>query len=222
VALATSNMLFLHIPKTGGMWVRRVFEVLEIPHWEIGDQHSHFPRQGEGSARLLSFYSEEYYKTKFIFTFVRHPLSWYQSRWAFRIKHGWRPMLHPLDYHCASNDFRMFMENVLKYRPTGWVTEEYNNYTNYQSCPINFIGKHETIVDDLIQAFRAAGVKVDENKIRKIPKVNDSDLDGKSSKYWAPYDIRLAERVVAADSFVVSKYYHNDPIPDAMIGSRPY
>lgn len=208
MALATEKSLFLHIPKTGGMFVRSVFKALGIEHWEIGDIHSHFPRENE-SGRLLSYHPLEYYKDKFIFAFVRHPLSWYQSRWTFRMKLGWKPTLHPLDFHCASNDFELFVRNALNYKPTGWVTEEYFTYLETMPWPINFVGRSENLVGDVIKALDLAGEQVDPVKITNLPRANESDLDGKSSRYWAPYTEDLAQKVVIAESQVISRYYHD-------------
>lgn len=208
MALATDKSLFLHIPKTGGIWVRYAIKKLGIKFWEIGDQHAHFPKYGEKS-RLLAFHDDEYYKEKYIFTFVRHPLSWYQSRWAFRMKHGWKPGLHPLDYNCASNDFRIFVKNVLNYSPRGWVTIEYLNYLDNTPKPIDFIGKTENLTKDLITALTLAGEDFDPEIIKQLPRANDSDLDGKSSSYWATYTEDLMRGVIAAESTIISRYYHD-------------
>lgn len=214
MALATDKSLFLHIPKTGGIWIRHVFKVCGIPYYEISDQHAHFPH-------LLNYQSEQFYKDHYIFTFIRHPLTWYQSRWAFRVKHGWRAQ-HPLDFNCASNDFHVFIENVLNYKPNGWVTWEYLNYIDL-APKIDFVGKMENLVDDTIYALRSAGEKFSENAVRSIPRINDSDMDGKSSKYWAIYTLELANRVMAVESEIIRRYYYNTNFnPNILCGPCPY
>lgn len=222
MALVADKFMFLHIPKTGGMWIRHAIKVLGIDHFEVADQHTHFTKNGEND-RLLAAHSKEFYKNKFIFSFVRHPLSWYQSRWAFRMKHGWRPSLHPLDFNCASNDFAVFVDNAIRYRPTGWVTEEYTNFIDNVPWPINFIGRCENIVEDLITALKLSGEDVDESLVRSIPKINDSDLDGKPPKFWAPYTIELIDRVLATESVPITRYYSDYKLEiDAWCKPRPY
>lgn len=215
MALATNKCIFLHIPKCSGMWIRHVFKVCGIPHHEIGEHHSHFPY-------LSRFNTTEFYNKHYIFTFVRHPLTWYQSRWAFRVKHGWKAQ-HPLDYNCASNDFHAFMENVFKYKPNGWVTWEYLNYIDEVPKKIDFVGRTENLIDDVIFALNAAGEVFNENAVRAIRRINDSDMDGHSSKYWAAYTPELVERVLAVDSEIVRRYYHDFNLdPNTLCKPRPY
>lgn len=201
MALMSDKSLFLHNAKTGGMWVRHIYKVNHIPHEEIGQEHSHFPA-------LFNFRSKEEFQKRFIYTFIRHPLSWYQSRWAFRLKYGWKAD-HPLDYNCASNNFLRFVENCLEYKPTGWVTYEYKNYIDNVPWGINYVGKIENIVEDSITIMKMAGERVSIPVIRSMLRTNDSDLDGKPSEYWAKYTPKLVERVLQAESEIIERYYKN-------------
>lgn len=215
MALATDKSIFLHVPKAGGMWIRHVFKVCRIPYAELGEQHSHFPE-------IARHQPPEFFKNKFIFSFVRHPLTWYQSRWAFRVKHGWKPQ-HPLDFNCASNDFRIFVDNVLKYRPSGWFTWECQSFIDQCPRPIDFVGRVENIVDDTIHALTMAGEKFSTNAVRNCPRVNDSDMDGKPSKFWATYDEKLARRVMAVESEVINRYYVDSSLdPKSLCNQCPY
>lgn len=71
---------FLHIPKTGGMWVQAVLEKAGIFGRQIGHEHGCDHRE------------------KWAFTVVRDPAQWWLSLWKYRTDTGW-PMLsgdHPL------------------------------------------------------------------------------------------------------------------------------
>lgn len=199
MALITDKCLFLHIPKTGGYFVRQAFKSCKISCQEIGGEHDHFPH-------LLKLKPKEFWQSKFVFAFVRHPLSWYQSRWAFRMKHGWKPT-HELDFNCASNNFDTFCRNVVNYKPSGWVSWEYKMYI--EQCPkkCDFIGKTENIVEDTISAFRLAGEKFSEKIIRSIGKVNDSNLDDKLPSYWASYSDELRDMIINTECDAINKYY---------------
>jgi hypothetical protein len=215
VALATDKSVFLHIPKCCGIWIRHAFRVLKIPHVEIGDQHSHFPE-------LFRYRSPQFFQDRFLFAFVRHPLTWYQSRWAFRVKNGWRAQ-HPLDYNCASNDFPTFVDNLLRYKPDGWFTWECRMFIDNCPKPIDFVGHAERLVDDFITALTLAGERVVEKAICAIPRLNDSDMDGKPSRFWAPYDNKLMRRVQAVERVVIDRYYADFEFnPRNLVGPRPY
>ncbi len=215
MALVTNKSVFLHIPKCCGLFIRHIFKTCKIDHFELGDQHSHFPD-------IAVNQPPGFFDKRFIFSFVRHPLTWYQSRWAFRVKHGWK-LQHPLDYHCASNDFAMFVDNLLKYKPDGWFTWECRSFINQCPRPIDFVGRTENLVDDVIKALMLAGESFNPAVVRKCPVVNDSNIDGRPPKYWAPYTEQLAKRVMAVEQEVVHQYYPRSTFDyQTLCGDRPY
>ena len=63
--------------------------------------------------------------------------------------------------------------------------------------------------DDLIKALSEAGETFNKDCLNNIPKTNDSDLDGYPPKHWARYTKILADKVMAVESDVIRKYYHN-------------
>ena len=199
MALASSKSLFLHIPKTGGMWIRHAYKVCNIDHFEIAMTHSHFPH-------LLNFKPKSFYSSLYSYAFVRHPLSWYQSRWAFRMRYGWNAT-HPLDYNCHSNDFQKFVEACLAYKPSGWVTNEYTSFIDEVPGGIKQVGRLENLVNDFLHICDNAGEAVSSKIITTMPRINDSDLDGQDSSHWARYTHRLIDRVLKAESVIMQRYY---------------
>ena len=202
MALVTDKIVFLHVPKTAGIWIRHVFKHLKISHSEVGDQHTHFPE-------LLQYKPEEYFRSRYVFTFIRHPLTWYQSRWAFRMKHGWK-LQHPLDYSCASNDFHTFVKSALITFPTGWVSNEYSNYIDCVPGGINFVGHTETLITDLVYALNISGeMNVAPERLAAIPPANDSNIDGRPSHFWARYTKDLAQQVETVEQATIKCYYRD-------------
>lgn len=214
MAIASDKLVFLHIPKTGGVWVS--YALRKTGEYSmIGHQHSHFPQ-------LLQLYDEEWYKQRYIFTMIRHPITWYQSRWAFRVKHGWR-LGHPLDFNCSTNDFHAFVENVLKFKPDGWLTWLYEQYIENVPGGIDYVARLEKGVDEVKHVLAEAGVEYDPKLIENIPRVNDSDMGGYSSKHWAKYTPELFDRVMAVENKVISRYYSDYEInPNDHVGPRPW
>ena len=215
MVLITDKVLFMHIPKTGGVWLSYAMRRAGMQPIMLGHQHNHFPQ-------LLQLHDEEWYKKYFIFTMIRHPLTWYQSRWAFRVKHGWR-LGHPLDLNCASNDFHVFMDNILRYKPDGWVTWLYEQYINNVPGGIDYVARLEYCVEDAIDIFTKANIDFDPSTIYNTPRANDSDMGGFSSKHWAVYTPELMERVLAVESKIIDRYYSDYQIdPNILCGPRPW
>jgi hypothetical protein len=199
MALVTENTVFLHIPKTGGVFLKFALQLGGIKHWEVGQQHEHFPL-------LFKYHDREFYKDKLVYTFVRHPIKWYQSRWAFRVKHGWR-LGHPLDYSCASNDFNTFLQNVLNFKPDGWCQFLFYEYCKNDPELVDFVGRTENLLDDFFKVMKMANEEVDEDRIRSIPRANDSSMDEKSSGYWAKYTPEMYDKILTVENSVIQEYY---------------
>lgn len=194
MALYFDGGLFLHIPKTAGVSVRQILKSKFLINFELGAQHSHFPD-------LFEFHDVEFYRKLYVFTFVRHPLSWYQSRWSFRMKYGWQ-MSHPLDYYCASNDFGVFLYNCHKHFPHGWLSAEYRNYIEYRRELVKYVGKYESLEKDMASILNQFGLV-----FNTIKRLNDSDISGKSSKELAVYTNSTRDLVLNMEQDAISKYY---------------
>jgi hypothetical protein len=160
-------------------------------------------------------------KRPFTFVFVRHPLTWYRSYWACRMMNhrwkvhprqritGWQTFGSVLDHECRSNDFVKWMQNVLAYVPEGFLSRVYRIYTE----DVDFVGKVESLQDDLYQALRLAGEKIPPGEIQPLSKDNAS-----LPKFLeaARFPMELAERVMAAESYVVQRWDYTS-IPESVI-----
>jgi hypothetical protein len=128
-----------------------------------------------------------------------------------------------LDRACSSNHFTKFVENVLDFKPGGWVSQLYRSYNEVDFRPVDFVGRTEFLVDDTIEILRRAGEDFDEDTIRQLRPTNDSRLDGQSSGYWAKYTPELFDRVTAVDQDAIAKYYPNFKLNrNDFIGDCPY
>lgn len=194
--VVTDKIVFLHIPKAGGTWVHNILMNLNIGAYNIGHRHEHFPS-------LLSQYPRRFFEDRLCFTIVRHPIFWYQSRWAFRIKNGWQPM-HPLDWNCASNSFPQFVDNMINYMPNGWCNDEYSRYIDTEPNLINFVGRCETLIDDFLYVMKKAGYNIDEQFVRNYPPANTSN-----SKNLAKYTKELYDRVMFTEHETIIRYYND-------------
>jgi hypothetical protein len=70
-----------------------------------------------------------------------------------------------------SDEFCSFMGSVLCNYP-GYLTQMYGLYA--PPGEIDFVGRTESLVDDLLEALEGAGIDVNEEAIRNTEKVNTS------------------------------------------------
>lgn len=198
--LLKDGSLFLHIPKTGGNWVTEVlyrerlvkaevgaYKHVDLPHLFAGIGHTPRKRlvnwtRNLPARALINLHWVQHGKP-FLFCFVRHPLSWFES-W-FRYMHQdtmrWRDYgnEHSLaDWHpnamlngTGSPDFNQFVRNVIARRP-GYVTELFGNYT--QPGLIDFVGKQENLREDLIHVLSLRQLQFDPERIRAYGRIGVS------------------------------------------------
>jgi Sulfotransferase family len=180
--LILANAVFLHVPKTGGTWVREALHASGAAFDEYfvdGDQHAD-----------LSYCP---CPDKLKFAFVRHPCGVYASYWRFKMAEGW-DLRNPFDAECAATSFPDFVQGVLNKQP-GWCSRMFEDYVGPPDRQIEFIGRFERLPDDLVHALRLAGEAFDERALRETPHANVSS--------WPPRDARwsrsLAEAVRRAE-----------------------
>jgi len=193
--LLKNNAAFLHVPKTGGCWISAALDALDLTKARLGHEHAdihrafwhdRFFRDGKVLRSLLrrsvgiNRGIQRMNPDTFVFCFVREPLKWYESYWRFMQSVEWPEIGDPMDpyrWHpdallkgAKSPDFNTFVANVNKQRP-GFVTEMFGWYVR---PTVSFVGKQENLVEDLIRAVTLMGVKVDAEKVRAIPPVNET------------------------------------------------
>lgn len=199
--LLKGGAIFLHIPKTGGSWVTQVLQQMGLIEGRIGHMHADIDRvlnayrfdgvkahagyliKRKVQKKVRRFiHASELPEKPFMFCFVRHPLSWYESWFKYQsIRWNWRTWgteLNPDDWHplsmlngLGSADFTEFMLNVLRKRP-GFVTELFGRYTKPNI--VDFIGYQESLAEDLIQVLSRLNLPHDPSLIRNMAPVNVS------------------------------------------------
>jgi hypothetical protein len=168
MALILQRSRFLHTPKTGGMWVNRAVRNSGILCASIDRELEHinlFNCPGSGL---------------FTMAFVREPWSWWRSYWVFKQGHGWDESI-PLDRDCRADRFERFMLRVLEFHP-GYCSDVFELYTGCPGHEIQFIGRSESIVEDLIRGLALAGEDFDESAIRATPALNVGDYKAHAAR----------------------------------------
>lgn len=210
-SLLTPRTRILHVPKTGGTWVWRALEAAGVKIEVLGLPPPD-PRTNHWGLR-----ETEQYADRFTIAFVRHPLGWWRSLWAYRMSTGWDPQRR-VDGLVGSEDFDTFIERVVERLP-GHLETEFARYIGPPSQPIAFVGRYEVLVDDLVRALRAAGEEFDEQVLRSHPPDNVADYE----RFPALYRQDLAGRLAASEHAVINRFYADEPIPARLLTTpRPF
>lgn len=113
MSIRFNHSVFVHIPRTGGVWFRGVVRELGMfNHILIGDVDSHLQyRELPPHWQLLQ-----------PFSFVRHPLAWLRSRWSHAVEHkthteGTFFGVHLLFDQCVRDTFRATVETIMVQQP---------------------------------------------------------------------------------------------------------
>jgi hypothetical protein len=195
--LLKNGSVFLHVPKTGGTWIKHVLQELDLIEAPLGHQHSDWDRSFwhdklHDDLKVVRYIIRRVVRSPraqarikpdcFKFCFIREPLRWYESYWRFMqgLDWNWKTWgdeRDPYKWHpCAmvntlgSSDFNTFMFNVNKKRP-GFVTEMYGWYVR---PGIGFVGKQECLPHDLMTAFSLMNLEVEAEKVASVLRKNES------------------------------------------------
>jgi hypothetical protein len=214
MALLLNNSVFIHTPKTAGQWVTEAITNSGISVEQIGVIHTS-PDEIKSDPRIKNIHH--------MFTFVRHPLTWYQSMWSHQMDEGWdaidaiewfsQPWMEKWKpfTECRSYNFQKFVKNCLNCFPDGWVSSLYKAYTN--GC--TFIGRHENIVNDLERALFAAGEIC---SIEKLQETKPRNVRGawrrRSGEVY--YSQELVEQVMNVERYAVETFGYRE-IPNSII-----
>ena len=193
LVLHGEKLMFLHAAKTGGTWIRFVFEQLGIFSEDVGDQHANF------------FFSQEIYRGYQRFTIVRNPFSWYASYWAYKQYEGWKGNWN-FGEGCISDDFNTFIHLATTYRP-GFLAGLFSEFTD----PSVVILRNELLATDLCSFLTQENVPFDKQIVLNTPSVNPgaSLPEFQESTIYTEESIK---KVVQSERQLFSQYsYSTDP-----------
>ena len=183
------DLLFTHVPKTGGMFVERLL-LDHVGGRKVGRRHA-----------TLRWLPLDDLPTHRVFV-VRDPLSWYQSYWAYargivRHRAAW-PIwesgrrdhpTHALDQTCGSPTFEGFVTNSLSAFPNGFLRSMYCDFLNGATACL----RTERLARDVAVLLHQLGV-IDTRFVMEASVVNESDRRWKEEATLSPpLEARLRE-----------------------------
>jgi hypothetical protein len=207
----TPRMRFLHVPKTGGTWVTEALMAAGVPCQILAPpRRDHYSEHGHVSLEDAVPRSQ-----LFDVAFVRHPLDWWRSFWAHRMREGWLFPDHEIDSRASSEDFDEFIAMVVERLP-GFLEVLFSRFIGPAAQPIDFIGRYERLSDDLALALRLAGEPFDEAALRSYPPRNVGDYE----RWGRHYDPDLALALALAERRTIDRFYPHERIPEQLV-DRP-
>ena len=221
MSLRLNKSIFYHIPKTGGTWVNYAIRKAMIDNKDLiyrrpklkraDDDYSNWREVVSHSLGMRRAHETQWGIANeekddiFSFTFVRKPLDWYKSYWADRKfsretknKKYWGAF--PLDF-AWDESFDQFVLNATKMFSQGALTLIYQSFLGLDGDDLDFVGRQENLVEDLVKALTLAGEDFNEEKLRNVGKKNVS----------APFDFGLSNsarsKLLRRERWVTKTFY---------------
>tara|TARA_Y100001938_G_scaffold76333_1_gene105622 strand:+ start:886 stop:2238 length:1353 start_codon:yes stop_codon:yes gene_type:complete len=212
MALILPNSIFVHIPNTGGAWVRKAIEAsmgIEKDSSEI--EIYGIDKWGKKAhARISDIKRElkEDLEKKFVFSFVRKPLDILKSMYISDIY----PWIVDFDGYKQNNYEKITFKQFVHKRGPSFVT---SIYLEYLEAPIgvfpyvDYIGRTENLKDDLIEALEMAGEDFDRKKIEDMPPVG-AGASLEKAKELIHCDEDILEFIKDGERLIDSLFYSDD------------
>lgn len=172
IYLGDSDTIILLPPKIGSHWITRAIEVSKIRHAVVGPtslrNHGTLAQHGRQFSGII--------------TFVRHPITWYQSYWQYRSSNnswddGWE-----LDHICGHTTFPEFVQRAAHNLP-GYVSRMFEQYAGPRDDPVKFIGRQERLCSDLLSFLDEIGEKYRRDCVLTLQRENASSQHPKLDPY---------------------------------------
>ena len=218
MAVETDKSIFYHIPKTGGTFLRvaiRNAGLKAVRSERVGSMTHESCWHTEHSS------PSDAINTKGLFSscFIRHPISWHESFWCYRLrKWTYKPrrfgrfkgpnylsVMHnsrdPIE-QCWEEDYESYIRNVIDRFPNGYLTGLYLEFVDR----VDFVGKQENLLHDLIAILTLAGEEFDEEKLRGTKPVNVSSKD-KEFRGLCNISKDLHNGLLGTEEDIIGKFY---------------
>lgn len=203
----SENMVFIHVPKTGGTWITQAVIAAGVsvrgPD-PLGDQsyseHGHAVLGEIAAGDRLSV------------AFVRHPLDWWRSYWGHRMRAGWDER-NAVDATAASSDFNDFIVRALDGGHVGYYDALIAHFIGHPDPAIDFVGRFEYLAEDTMQALELSGESFSREALLAHPLENGNDYE----RFPARYEPEVAERLAQAEAQTIERFYPHEPVPSPLL-----
>jgi hypothetical protein len=209
--LINREQLFIHTAKTGGTFFREALNYFGVPNYEVAEKHS---SAKEAEQQLYKYNIDDWYPVKMIFGFVRNPITWYRSRWAFaKMTYFFHklenfPATHPVHKHWMAqvwhDDLNVFVEKTLQMYPEGIAYDYFNRMLQINKWKTSGIKiyRYENLVYDT-----AAILSSTLNKSISINDVQNLKPQLQSTKIGGDISPMLKKEIQTVEHKLFKMYY---------------
>ena len=183
MAFVTDKTLFIHVQKTGGMSVRETLYSCNPVGHESGDA------EGERHFGLPELRARHpgIETGRLSFGFVRHPVDWLISRWAFAVASGFPVHVQHRGTAaqvwmacCWSYKFDEFIGKYLERFPGIATQTMFQKLGLWSAKPADRIGRTETLNDDLSKILDDAGERWAKPKMPPHRNANERRIENEA------------------------------------------
>lgn len=186
---------FLHIPKTGGTWVRKGLQTVpDLEIQDVGGQHDDWGHSADVCPRYDRF------------TVIRNPWDWYASYWAHRCRERWENPWLVIDRDCWSYNFTNFLHMVRAYQP-GFLGRLYADYfppANEYHPGFEYF-KTRTLTDQFVDYLERMHLDFDPDALKAIPPEN-SIAHLKKVRKAVAYTPELERMIGRSEEELINKF----------------
>jgi hypothetical protein len=219
MAIILTNSIFIHIPKCGGTWVKESLQNANLIKVKTPGSTKH------ASLVELRPKMPELLLSKKPFTFVRNPVTWWQSRWSdpYHRKHYFMDPIPHSEKWCPNikwfnaetmmrndeqfEDFNKYMAWILEWRPA-FYSEYFRFMTNVKKIAI---GKYENLAGDLIEILYRLGENFDAQLIKETKIINESDPKLKDKRYYTYENLK---KLIEVEKKTMEQYGYSTSMDD--------
>jgi hypothetical protein len=193
-----SDSLLLLTPKTGTVWMREALKRSGVYHIPLGPPELRFHG-------YLSLFGRDFSS---IAAFVRNPVDWHRSYWAYRSgpNSSWDPRWN-IDADCASQVFEEYVERVTTLYP-GFATRLYEKFTGPVNRAIDYVGRQERLTEHLLELLTLWGERFSEVGIREVAPLNVTER-----VIFVGDDVR--RKIYASEKAAFERYGYDTPAAGA-------
>lgn len=211
-------VLFSYIPRTGGTWLRKVvLEGLKIPHrfW----RHGLLPDYSMAHTLLYSHFKDSgWHKVDFAFSFVRHPITYYESTWRILHNEEWRERTISYKWHPHKSagkrwvpDFNEWVSAMIEEEPA-WFTRLVDLYVGPEGEEfVDYVGRIENLYRDTARMLIRSGTITgrDEDTMQYEIEQRFARPVNHTSKREMPveWDTALKVEVLHFEKAVIERFY---------------
>lgn len=214
MALLLPHSIYFHTPRTAGSATREALKNAGLAVAEARCkghvENDQLIRATCCTHNTINDIHPSLLENRFSFSFVRHPLTYYQSVWCLRTFYGWKRNSR-IDTQFGATTFSQYLENVLTYSP-GYISKYYER-AFAQQAQVDFIGKFEHFTQNLIFALEQAGEIFDSAAIHALDIINPGK-DRTKMHERCHYTRELHERVCEAEKSALIRFgYSSEDVP---------